>query len=801
MSPMRSRRIPFASRTVSPGSRDDEPIAFGVDAMDRKFPLARILATIALAAGIAFAAGKSAKKRGGAPRSKAEPALAGKNGRDYARIIDSLKRMESARRADSIRQADSLAAARAAWTADSVRRVDSLARIADSARVADSLAILRRTWMVAVAGGASVDAEAVERLRQRIHTELRRRGGIPIGPDPTDSVGEAALEGRARSGGFGGSLRAEIGRDSSGAWQVAAATGGRTISFVDPGRLDRASATIAARIAAIVLPSPAESACVADSIRMSGASWRLEPVEAAGPDSLVAESVRRAVDSGIRSSERAGPVVAGDSAGAMADRILSIRLDMLADSSWAMRATVRGSSRFAIDSFLVASREPAGLVARALPAILAAPAPCGRDESDSPGPAWAVRVAGEPPVRDPLERAVARAIRARTDRQFLFLPDGATDSVAALAGVRRFAEVAARGGEPGWEFRIRIRAPEGGVSDSFVLRRSGPRTRVFAWVGRRIAAYGVQDPDLARCGIDSSGRENLRWAVAGGGVASGGDSVAPLLADRFEDAFKGNAAGRLVALGDSLCRSRSCLDSVAHERKVDRILWPVARNNGSGAWTIGARVSETATDVVSDSVAMVEKGDLRTASSRAAPRIWAAMAPRRRCDTCVSTDTLEAAIAVFLPDSGSLPDSLRRAFRDTVAKVLAREGDFQVLDFGAIDALARRATDSVGRSALRCRLGAAYALRTGLTRLADGWFLDMALVEIPSGRVVAKFGYKDKDARTGRPVEMSAWAARRILGAESRMDAPAHRGDIPWKKLLKIGIPAFLGIGSVVLHW
>lgn len=769
--------------------------------MDRKFPLARILATIALAAGIAFAAGKSAKKRGGAPRSKAEPALAGKQGRDYARIIDSLKRMESARRGDSIRQADSLVAARAAWTADSVRRVDSLARIADSARVADSLAILRRTWMVAVVGGASVPPEAVERLRQRIQTELRRRGGIPIGTDPTDSVGETALQGRVGSGGVGGSLRAEIGRDSSGAWHVAAATGGRRISFADPARLDRASATIAARIAAIVLPSPAESACVADSIRMSGTSWRLEPVEAPGSDSLVAESVRRAVDSGIRTSERAGPVVADDGAGRMADRILSIRVEMLVDSSWAMRATVRDSSRSAIDSFLVASREPAGLVARALPAILAAPAPCGRGESDSPGPAWAVRVAGEPSVRDPLERAVARAIRARIDRQFLFFPGGTTDSVATSMGASRIAEISASGAEPGWVFDVRIRDPRVGVVDSFLLRRSGPRARVFAWVGRRIAAHGVQDPDPARCRIDSSGRENLRWAVAGGRFAPEGDSVAPLLADRFEDAFKGNAAGRLVALGDSLCRSRTCLDSVAHEHKVDRILWPFARREAGAGWTIGASVSESGADVVSDSVAVAEKGDLRGALARSAPRVWASMAPRRRCDTCVSTDTLEAAIAVFLPDSGAIPDSVRRAFRDTVARILAKEGDYQALEFGAIDALARRTTDSAGREALHCRLGAAFALRTGLTRMDDGWYLEMSLVEMPSGRVVTRFGYKDKDFRPGRPIELSAWAARRILGTEPRMEAPVHRGDIPWKKLLKIGIPATLGIGSVILHW
>lgn len=768
--------------------------------MDRNVPLVRIVAAVALAACIAFAAGKTGKKRG-VRKSKAEPALVGKPGRDYAKIIDSLKRMESARRADSLRAADSLAGARMAWVTDSVHRADSLARIADSARVADSLAVQRRTWMLDVAGGATVPGEAVARMRQRISTELRRRGGIPIDSDLPDSVGVAALEEKARSSGVGGFLRADLGRDSAGTWFVVASTGGKVISFSDPARMDRATARIAARISAVVLPSPAESACLADSVRMSGTTWKLEPVEAAGPDSLAARSVWKAMDSGFRSSERAGSVVATDSAGATVDRILSTRMEKLADSSWAMHATVRDSSRFAIDSVLVSSEDPAALVPRALAAILAAPASCGGNASPAPGQAWAVRVVGEPSVSGALERAVAQAIRARTDRQFLFLSRDTTDSVAMSMGVRRIAAISVSGAEPGWVFDVRIRDPQAGPVDSFFLRRSGPRERVLAWLGRRIAAYGAVEPELARCRVDSSGRENLRWAVAGAGKFFNGDSVAPLVADRFEVAFKGNATGHLVALADSLCQSRSCLDSAAYERKIDRLLWPVAQRNGSGGWTVGARVSESVTDVVSDSVAVAEKGDLRAALSRAAPRVWASMAPRRRCDTCVSTDTLEAAIAVFLPDSGALPDSLRRAFRDTVARILAKEGDYQALDFGAIDALARRATDSAGRESLHCRLGAAFALRTGLTPVAEGWFLDMSLVEIPSGRVVAKFGYKDKDFRPGRPLELSAWAARRILGTESRMEAPAHRGDIPWKKLLKIGIPAVLGIGSVVLHW
>ena len=769
--------------------------------MDRNFPLVRIVAAVALAACIAFAAGKTGKKRGGVPKSKTESALVGKQGRDYAKIIDSMKRVESARRADSLRVADSLAMARTAWVTDSVHRADSLARIADSVRVADSLAVLRRTWMVDVAGGASVPGVAVARMRKRIHTELRRRGGIPIDSDLPDSVGIAGLEEKARSCGVGGFLRTEMGRDSAGTWFALARTGGKTISFSDPARLDRATARIAARISAVVLPSPAESACLADSVRMSGTTWKLEPVEAAGPDSLAARSVWKAMDSGFRSSGRVGSLAATDSAGAKADRILSIGIERLADSSWAMRATVRDSSRSAIDSFLVASEDPAALVPRALAAILAAPASCGGNASPSPGHAWAVRVGGEPSAGGALERAVAQAIRARTDRQFLFSPRETTDSVAMSMGVRRIAAISVSGAEPGWVFEVRIRDPQAGPVDSFFLRRSGPRARVFAWLGRRIAAYGAVEPELARCRVDSSGRENLRWAVAGAEKLFDGDSVAPLVADRFEVAFKGNATGHLVALADSPCQSRSCLDSVAYERKIDRLLWPVAQKNGSGGWTVGARVSESGTDVVSDSVAIAEKEDLRTTLSRAAPRVWASMAPLRRCDTCVSTDTLEAAIAVFLPDSGALPDSLRRAFRDTVARILAKEGDYQVLDFGTIDTLARKATDSVGRESLRCRLGAAFALRTGLTPVAEGWFLDMSLVEIPSGRVVAKFGYKDKDFRPGRPLELSAWAARRILGTESRMDAPAHRGDIPWKKLLKIGIPAVLGIGSVVLHW
>lgn len=768
--------------------------------MDRKFPLVRIFAVLALAASVAFAAGKTSKKRGGG-KSKAEPALVGKQGRDYAKLIDSMKRVESARRADSIRVADSLAGARAAWVADSAHRADSLARIADSARVADSLAVLRRTWIVDVVGGASVPGEVVGRMRQRIHTELRRRGGIPTGSELPDSVGVAALEEKARSLGVGGFLRLEMDRDSAGAWLVVARTEGTVFSLSDPALPDRATSRFAARIAAVVLPSSAESACLADSVRMSRRLWKLEPLEVADADSLVAGSILKAMDSGFRSNGRAGSMVATDSAGVVVDRILSIRIGRLADSSWVMRAVVRNSSRSALDSFLVASDSLAALVPRALFAILAVPASCGGNAAVPPGQTWAVRVLGEPSAGPDLERAVARAVRARTDRQFLFLPRAGTDSVAMSMGVRRIAEVLVSGAEPGWMFQVRIRDPRSGDVDSFLLRRSGPRARVFAWVGRRIATHGAQDPELARCRIDSSGRENLRWALAGGGIPSSGDSVAALAADRFEAAFKGNAAGHLVALGDSLCRSRSCLDSFAYERKVDRLLWPEVRKNRSGAWTVGARVSETASDVVSDSVVVEEKGNLRDAMSRAASRVWASMAPRRRCDTCVSTDTLEAAIAVFLPDSGALPDSLRHAFRDTVARILAKEGDYQVLDFPAIDALARRATDSVGRESLRCRIGAAFALRTGLTRLDGGWFLDMSLVEIPSGRVVAKFGYKDKDIRPGRPIELSAWAARQILGTESRMDAPAHRGDIPWKKLLKIGIPAVLGIGSVVLHW
>lgn len=801
---MRLPETPSTAMTENDSMSAAPNPANGAPSMKTILPMARILAVCVLAAGVCFAAGKKGGKRSAGAKSKSTSAQIAKSKHDYAGLIDSMKRSAEVRRTDSVRAADSLARERIRRVADSARASDSLARIADSVRVADSLAVLRRTWMVQVTDERMEQRWATERMRHRIWVELRRRGRVPVDAALPDTAGLEVLDASVQAAGAAGYLQVALASDSGEVWRARVRFSGKTVEFRASGRVDRAIADLAGRIVSSVSPSSAESTCVADSVALARRVWRVAPVEASMADSQAAKLAGAALDSALRSSPWAAslPRDSGEDLSANAGRILRTWIWRQSDSSWAMRAVVEKPFEGGSDSFVVTAWRPAGLVRRLVPGVFAPPATCA-GPSTGIGQAWAWRVSTDSVLRasiPELDRSLSRAFRSRDDRQYLVPPPEATDSVMAAMGVRRLVEVAVSGDSGGWSFRARIRDPRGTIVDSTLLRRGGPRARVFAWAARRLASIGaVADSGIARCRVDSTAREGERWAIAPAFGPS--DTVAPLVADRLEDAFKGNASGRLVAMGDTICPEHLCMDSTAAGRGIDRIVRPFAQRSGSSGWTVGARVAQAATDVVTDSVAFSESGDLGKVLARTAPWIWRRFAPRTPCDTCVATDTLEAAIAVFLPDSGTIPDSSRRSFRETVAGILAREGGYQILDFAAIDPFERKSADRAGRTALRCRLGAAFALRTGITPVADGWFLDMSLVDISSGEVVAKFGYKDKDARPGRPLELSAWAARRIMGTEPRMEAPPHAGDIPWAKLLKIGIPAAVGIGSVILHW
>jgi hypothetical protein len=273
--------------------------------------------------------------------------------------------------------------------------------------------------------------------------------------------------------------------------------------------------------------------------------------------------------------------------------------------------------------------------------------------------------------------------------------------------------------------------------------------------------------------------------------------------DHLVQAFLARKTGKIVSLPDNLpCKDMPCLDSIAAARSIRKLVWPDVLRKKDSLWVLSARVSDVATDEWTDSVQVRDTGALE-AIARLSSRFWDALAPvPAPCDSCISRDTLESALAIALPYWSGPGDSLKTAFRDSLVRILSKGGTYQVLDIRRVDSLAGN-LDSAALALLRCKAGAAFILRSGAVLEKGGWRVKASVVEIATGKTVAAVETLEKTTWPGRPAEISPWVARRLLGTDTTLAAPKsnHSADVPWGRILLLVVPLVIGAWSVVYHW
>lgn len=762
------------------------------------------VAAMALAwiASVAFAAPVAKTAKPPAPkRAKVRPDTAAANA--LRRAVDSLVRQDSLRRTDSVRVAD------------------STRRVADSLHLADSLARAARTWYVVRPNRDAKDSAAAALFHRRLCIALRRTGKVFVAGD-ADSAGsswEASWD-AARAAGAGKvllpSLRIAGGRATIDAWISSSSEAGRFDSVRVQADAKAHPARWAQVLADRLLPSAADSACRADSTLQAGLRWSAA-ASSGSPDTAALRMLVRRLGDGIRQSGRAtwvDPPPPGDSLpadsvlrAAGVSRLVRLKLVRGLDSAWVLdlRSTnLSGDTLF--DSLRVVDPGLSRLVARAVPELFPAPPSCGsRCARATTRSVWAVSLATDPALgafAAPLARQIHAAFRARTDRQFLSLPDSLSgarlDSTARARGVSRLVRARLSGSDSAWVLSVAVRHPGAGALDSGVLRRGGPPGRVHPWLARHLAGWGATGPECDdSCRLDSLREAARRWAVVAVPSAdSAPDSTAALLAGAFPRRSRVEILQTLPG-----CAQPACLDSLAAARGIDKLAWAVRGIADDSTRTLRVRVADVVSDVWTDSVIAVGRDADPAVLARSAPGIWAALLPSRRCDSCVSRDTLEDALVVEPPRWEGAGDERRWIFRDSALRALAGIRTYQVVDPRGLAGNPRAVLDSAQRADLACRTGAVHRLRTEVRLEKAGWRVAAFLEEVATGKVVASVDYQDRSMRPDRPPELAAWAVRRLLGLETRAKAPDAVREREFRKALKLGIPAAVGILLVVLNW
>jgi len=249
------------------------------------------------------------------------------------------------------------------------------------------------------------------------------------------------------------------------------------------------------------------------------------------------------------------------------------------------------------------------------------------------------------------------------------------------------------------------------------------------------------------------------------------------------------------------CFQPSCLDSLAASRGLDRLVWNVRWRPTDSTWALQVRVSDVVSDVVTDSVTLVGTLADPDSTTRALGPIWAGLLHPRRCDSCVSRDTLEDAMVVEAPRWDGASEEQRAALRDSVVRTVARNGAYQLVDDHRSVHTRRSELDSAARFELACKSGAVYRMRSEMRLLETGWRVIASIEEVATGKTVASVDYQDKSRRADRPNQLAVWATRRLLGIEQSEKAPDSAHDLEVRKMLKLGIPAAVGILAVMLHW
>lgn len=717
------------------------------------------------------------------------------------------------------RAIDSMAQVRETRRLDSARGADSVLRVADSLRRLDSLSRAAKTWYVVRPNHDAKDSAVASLFHQRLCIALRRTGKVFVAGDADTArfSWEASWQ-AAREAGASKvllpSLRLQNGRVTVDVWIASSRETGRFDSF----RVQSASNLPVARWAQALVdrlfPSPADSACRADSALQADRRWALAP--SSSSDTTALRMLARRLGDGIRRSGRATWIEPDPADSLPLDsllrssgvtRLVRLKLDRAFDSAWVLHLGTSNLVRDTVfDSLVVVDPSLTHLVERAVPELFPAPpscgALCGRPSTRS---VWSVSVSGDPSrktVAASLARHLHDAFRARTDRQFLSFPDSLPswrlDSLARARGVTHQVRAHLAGDDSAWVLSVAVFDARNQTTDTATWRRGGPARRVFPWMARHVAGRGASRLDCDNsCRLDSLREQGLRWAVVAPPAAdSSADSTAARLAKGFP-----RTSPLEILPGLPGCYGPSCLDSLAASRGLDRLVWSVRWRTADSAWAWQVKATDVVSDLATDSVTLVGSLADPDSTTRAAGSVWAALLPSRRCDSCIDRDTLEDALIVEAPRWDSATDSQRTVFRDAVVRTFATSNAYQLVPDPRSAPTRRSDLDSATRYELLCKSGAVYRMRSEMRKSAVGWRVIASIEEIGTGKVVASVDYQDKSKRADRPPQLAAWATRRLLGIESDERAPAAAGDPEVRKMLKLGIPAAVGILSVLLHW
>jgi hypothetical protein len=792
---------------------------------------------------------KAAKAAKGAAKAKSGPkkALNAAQKQDSIRLagltsrLDSLKAVDSLHRLDSIRVADSLKVVESRIRVDSMRRADSLGRI-------DSLERATRTWYPGRIRDFTNAPESAKLILEKLRIQILRTGGISLA-DHNQRDSSSGFEGSwkaATASGAGRFLHTSLQRTADSGWKLSA-----WLFELPSGRkLDSVSATVAAnanrkfdelalQTAQLLHPTPAQAKCRTDSVAQASMLWALEIPVNHTTDTALTRSLRAALSRELVSTGRARTLLLSDSvycpkrrcldslsAAHGAARTLQSDIFRLPDSTWRVKLIVSASATGGlVDSILMTGKRLEEIYAKFAATVLPPPASC-RSFCSRPTPqalkqVWSIgRIASDSTAQAPateLSASLSSAFAASPRHQYLALGtrDAAGDVLVYATtsqGITRLVSGRLEGSDSMWTLSVSIRNPQkDSLIDSVVLSRGGWRPRVFAWFARKLLE--TAHPRLAGCespcSEDSTIVANQIWAFPPTTDMTGETALAKLLNDNLVGNMVSRRLGKVAAFPEPLpCSTMHCIDSIAASRGARNAIWTTLSRGYDSCWRMTAKLVETTTDLVVDSISHSDTGSAMVATAQLPDRVIASLVPgAKRCDSCVSQDTLEAGLALIEPQWGDVVDTLQNLFLDSLSIVLAREGHYQILPWATTDSVYKRfrqnGCDSACHAALRCNTGASFMVTSSVVRNGSGWHVEAKLIDLRTGAETARMSTHEPRNDVQRLREISPWAARKLIGTDANAKAPSSRRflDLPWGKLAALAIPFTLGLSSVISRW
>lgn len=738
---------------------------------------------------------------------------------DSLRIVDSLRSAQA--KSDSLR-ADSLKAAMERVRLDSLRRFDSLRR-------ADSTAQARRTWFVAKVRDQSQSPGLAQALEAKLGMELERTGRAQRSSAVDPSTNFETTWNAAKASGAGWLLYTTLQAKADGyreanSWVFDLATRQKTDSVRGMFRADQPLSLrrLTRNFVRTLRASPSDSVCMADSSRQANILWGVAPVIASATDSSPTRSITDSLVLGIRRSTWATwapfeyradckSIRCLDSSATAwgAQRVLHGTLSRLGDSTWALDLLlVRSSDDSLLDSTRVLDASFDRLGERAMASLVAPVASCKEKCRSQVRATWAssMRPDSAQAANIPaLSSALREEFGKRMDRQYVSIPWGRrADSTARALKVDKRLEVGVSGSDSAWVVNFTEIDLKTSEQKRSMFRRGGPRERVFRWAARHLAGLDTLAACPGDCVRDSLEEAAATWALVP--LQHEDPTYGPLLAEGLVERFleRKNLGGKLLSLPDTIpCQGLRCLDSVAVSRSITRMILPtMVRQTKDSSWLAGVWIRDPIGGVWTDSTQVMDTGAPLPAASRMAQTIWERLAVRVRCDSCVSRDTLEAAMAFSLPRWKGEFDTFARSFRDSFVSVAGTDSRYQVLAPRRSDTLRSGSCDSLCLEELRCRTGASFLVQSEVEQRKDGWTIRANILEMQSGKIVASFESRDLLPPTAKRLrEMAPWVARHLFGKDSSATAPVQPEKKPWGKIIALVIPTVIGTGSMIMHW